>query len=385
MHFSPTLLASFLALVSAAPSNPKVLAFPFTRHQQDSALVQHHLQLSNHRPDPVFISNEFQYYSIDLTLGTPAQKFNVLLDTGSSDLWVYNVSDTTDCAGGACKNTGTFDSSKSSTYHSIDDKYFIQYVSGNASGNWGTDTLSLEGVSLPDFRFATIDNAQGNTGILGVSLPGSESVRKGESTYDNFPIALQKAGYIDRRVYSLYLNDTNAFNGTFLLGGIDHAKFNGSLTVLPLPSPDEFAVKYENIILDGKPIAKPGYTVLDSGTSFSYIPETVYNTIAKKHNLGDVTFFGLPSIDCKANVSLDFEFDGVTIHAQREQLIIDPGIGFCFFGVLPSTYSQNITLFGDTFLRNAYVVYDLEDLQIGIAQAVYTDKTDIRPVTGPLK
>jgi hypothetical protein len=75
----------------------------------------------------------------------------------------------------------------------------------------------------------------------------------------------------------------------------------------------------------------------------------------------------------------------VTIHAQREQLIIDPGIGFCFFGVLPSTYSQNITLFGDTFLRNAYVVYDLEDLQIGIAQAVYTDKTDIRPVTGPLK
>ena len=56
----------------------------------------------------------------------------------------------------------------------------------------------------------------------------------------------------------------------------------------------------------------------------------------------------------------------------------------CFLGIQSHRLSDNITIFGDTFLRNAYVAYDLEDSQIGIAQAVYTEKTDIRPVTGPL-
>ena len=61
-------------------------------------------------------------------------------------------------------------------------------------------------------------------------------------------------------------------------------------------------------------------------------------------------------------------------------MFINTGLGMCFLGM-----SDNITIFGDTFLRNAYVAYDLEDSQIGIAQAVYTEKTDIRPVTGPLQ
>lgn len=385
MLFSTTLLASFLALVSAAPGNPKVLTFPVTQHHKDSKFVQHHIQ-HNSRPDPVVIANELMYYSIALGLGTPAQEFNLLLDTGSSDLWVYNITDTKDCNQGACQATGQFDKSKSSTYHSLDEEYFIQYVKGNASGHWGTDTLTIGSASLPDFQFACADNAEGNTGVLGVSVEGSESVHKGQPHYTNFPEALQKAGYIDRRVYSLYLDSANATNGTFLLGGIDHAKFDGELTVLPMADPREFLVDFNSITFDGEEVVKTGAAVLDSGTSFTYLPDEAYQTIAKKLDIkSDDLFFGMTTVDCNKDISLDFKFNGVTITAHKNQLILPNAFGMCLFGIQSSIQSQNITLFGDTFLRNAYVTYDLEDSQIGIAQAKYTDKTDIRPVTGPLK
>lgn len=385
MHFSTILLSTVLGLVLAAPGNPKVLTFPVTKHSQDSKFAKHHVEI-NSRPDPVVITNEITYYSIALGLGTPAQQFNLLLDTGSSDLWVYNITDNNNCAMDQCQETGQFDKTKSSTYHSLDQQYFIQYVKGNASGTWGTDTLSIgNGVSLPDFQFAVADNAEGATGVLGVSVEGSESVHKGQSHYANFPVALQNAGYIDRRVYSLYLDTVNATNGTFLLGGIDHAKFDGELTVLPLADPRAFYVDFNSISFDGEDIVKTGVAVLDSGTSFTYIPDEAYKTIKKKLNIGDNTFFGLPVVDCNKELSLDFNFNGVTITAPKEQLLIPSGFGDCIFGIQSSLQSDNITIFGDTFLRNAYVAYDLEDSQIGLAQAVYTDKTDIQAVTGPLK
>ncbi|QNP97844.1 aspartic peptidase domain-containing protein [Yarrowia lipolytica] len=384
MFFSTTLVASFLALVSAAPGNPKVLTFPVTKHHENSKFAQHHL-LHNSRPDPLVITNQFTYYSINVGLGTPVQNFQLLLDTGSSDLWVYNVTDTADCAYQACQQTGQFDKSKSSTYHSLDEDYFIQYVLGNATGYWGTDTLSAGSVTLPNFQFACADNAEGQTGILGVSVAGSESLHKGQKPYANFPLALQNAGYIDRRVYSLYLDQNDATNGTFLLGGVDYAKFNGSLTVLPLATPNAFFVDYKSIAFDGEQVAEAGAAVLDSGTSFTYIPDAAYQKIAKKLNIGDNTFFGMTTVDCNKDFELEFNFDGVTIKALKEQMLIPSGLGDCFFGLQSNTLSQNITLFGDTFLRNAYVAYDLEDSQIGLAQAVYTDKTDIRPITGPLK
>ena len=46
---------------------------------------------------------------------------------------------------------------------------------------------------------------------------------------------------------------------------------------------------------------------------------------------------------------------------------ISNGEPVCAIGILPSSYK--FALLGDTFLRNAYVVYDLENDQIALAQA----------------
>lgn len=56
----------------------------------------------------------------------------------------------------------------------------------------------------------------------------------------------------------------------------------------------------------------------------------------------------------------------------------------CVFGIQSAATTQGYVLFGDTFLRAAYVVYDIDEEKIGIAQAKYTSESDVQPVSGSL-
>lgn len=78
-----------------------------------------------------------------------AQQFNVILDTGSSDLWV--ASD--DCQ--ACpQNIAFFDSSKSSSFTSQNQQITISYGSGEVAGTVATDTVSMGGFTVSGQTFS---------------------------------------------------------------------------------------------------------------------------------------------------------------------------------------------------------------------------------------
>jgi saccharopepsin len=58
-------------------------------------------------------------YFVDIKLGTPAQTFTVVPDTGSSNLWVYSST----CKSVICWYHSTFDGKKSSTYKKKGDAF----------------------------------------------------------------------------------------------------------------------------------------------------------------------------------------------------------------------------------------------------------------------
>jgi cathepsin D len=69
-----------------------------------------------------------QYYG-EISVGTPAQKFQVIFDTGSSNLWVPSKK-----CGFSCLLKHKYDNSKSSTYVKNDGDFNIMYGSGPVSG-----------------------------------------------------------------------------------------------------------------------------------------------------------------------------------------------------------------------------------------------------------
>ncbi|KAG5358543.1 putative aspartic-type endopeptidase opsB [Yarrowia sp. B02] len=397
MKLAALISLSFLSGALAAPGKPKVLQIPVTRHHESAAEVNRTLALA--RRSGTYqenVNNKEFWYSIQISLGTPAQQFNVLLDTGSSDLWVFSSTDTDDCGNGACQYTGQFNTKASSSYHYLNSDYSITYVTGSAHGDWATETLTVGPVTLQNFQFAVADKAVGNTAIFGISMEGSESLNHGQQPeYPNFPVQLKKQGYIDRVVYSLYLEDVNSPQGTLLLGGIDYAKFQGALSIIPLANANAFQVEYQGVGINGAgPYGRPQVAVLDSGTSYTFLPNDVWYAIYDQVGLSSQVNqnTGLNFVDCNKKATVSFDFgNGAIINVDSTELILklsdilgDPQNTQCVFGISSNDNTNGITLLGDTFLRSAYVVYDIEEKEVGIAQAVYTSNSNVQPVSGPL-
>lgn len=341
------------------------------------------------------LQNEYALYLTDLEVGTPGQKLQVNIDTGSSDLWLP--------AEGTYSDSGTFRNNASSSYEKIKSGFKISYGDGTfAYGDWATDSITIGGSEVKNVTFGYATQQSANQAILGVGFRDNEASAYQDSnafTYDNFPIQLKQQGIINKVAYSLYLNSLEAQAGSILFGAIDHAKFDGELKTLDVVDIDNYGEKTDKPIaffvnLDGitqsngttNNVANQSYpALLDSGTTLIYAPQTIAREIGLKYGKFSVSAGGyLVDCDTKGN-DFVFKFEGVSITVPFNYLLFHTNgeanqqfSNQCLFGVLPSP--SNIYILGDAFLRSAYVYYDLEDGKVGIAQAKYTNETDIEVI-----
>lgn len=162
--------------------------------------------------------------------------------------------------------------------------------------------------------------------------------------------------------------------------------------------------------------------ILDSGSTISLLPDSQVAQLWDLFDVRSIQGLQVPFVDCAwagskgKDYKIDFEFDGKTISVPLDQMVIDsfageqealqqdPQLGsffdgfdsVCMFGVgAASEYGvkgDSWALLGDTFLRSAYVVYDLSNEQLGLAQAnlnatdsdivAFGDDSDIPDVSG---
>jgi hypothetical protein len=273
-----------------------------------------------------------------------------------------------------------------------------------SSGDYFSDNFEISGAKITDLQMGLALNTTVGVGIMGIGYRAGESV----ATADEYPSLIDQLvaqNKINSRAYSLYLDDKETSFGSVLFGGIDTKKFVGTLKVLDTqPDPRSQSTVIRSFIVsmtalsvtsqEGKTTDVSGTSfpisvVLDSGTTISYVPaEVLLKIITELEAVDDRLDSGIIFVDCDwrtthADVFLSFAFggsDGPVINVPVSELIRDlrgstTGLPFenaCSLGIKSSS---GVYLLGDTFLRSAYVVYDIDNNQIALAQTSF-ESTD---------
>jgi hypothetical protein len=326
---------------------------------------------------------------MNATLGTPAQSLMFQVDTGSSDLWVnVATSDGCDAKGNPCAASGTYSANSSSTYKYISSDFNITYADGSgAAGDYVSDTLTIGSTNLASQQFGVGYSSSSTHGVVGVGYESDEAGVGRAPAYNNLPAQMVADGLIQSNAYSLWLNDLDASTGNILFGGVDTDQYTGSLETLPVQKLDgefiQFLITLTELTLGTDVIAENQAlaVLLDSGTSLTYLPNSMVSAI---YELVDAEFdssTGEAFVPCSlaSNTStLNFTFSNPTISIPMSELVLEPvsttagqkralsGNDACLFGIAPG--GDSTPTLGDTFLRSAYVVYDLANNEISIAQ-----------------
>lgn len=287
--------------------------------------------------------------------------------------------------GSPCSTSGTYVANSSSTYEFISSDFNITYVDGSgSSGDYASDTFTIGGTTLSKLQFGIGYESTSQEGILGIGYEANEvqAGRLGKPAYKNLPAQLVADGKIQSNAYSLWLNDLDANTGSILFGGVDTEQYHGSLESVPIQQEvneyAEFFITLTSLTLGSTVIANNQAlgVLLDSGSSLTYLPDSMVESIFQQtgavYESAQQSAYA-PCALAANTTTLDFTFSSVTISVTMDELIIPfssapfaDGTPACLFGLAPSGGSTAVL--GDTFLRSAYVVYDLDNNEISLAQ-----------------
>lgn len=413
--------------------------------------------------ETVVIKNQQTFYSVELGVGSPAQNVTLLIDTGSSDMWVMG-SNNPYCEGGSsgnskhvllgdhvdsrdeevnrdwfstlrsfltatatatatetatatgsvgsggnapsrtsvnsqyatltCSSYGTFATDSSSSFQSNNTAFYIEYGDSTyALGTWGRDNVTLQDITLSGISMAVANESNSTFGVLGIGLTalevtnvGTLATRGNSYTYENLPAKMVSEGIIHKNAYSLFLDSLDAKEGSVLFGAVDHSKYTGSLYTLPLSNsyksmgysdPIQLEVTLQGFGMTANNTnstftTTPLTALLDSGTTLTYLPTTLVRQVAAKYGARYDSSYGYYLLSCsdvKDTDELVFDFGGFHINSKVENFLIRATSNICALGLIPQSSSSLIL--GDNFLTAAYVVYDLDNLEISLAQANY--------------
>ncbi|KAK7284461.1 hypothetical protein RJT34_19207 [Clitoria ternatea] len=242
-----------------------------------------------------------QYFG-EIGIGSPPQKFTVIFDTGSSNLWVPSSK----CYFSlACYTHNWYKAKKSSTYAENGTSCEITYGSGSISGFFSQDHVKIGSaiVKHQDFIEATREGSLSFLvakfdGILGLGFQ-EISVAKSVPVWYN----MVEQELIGEKVFSFWLNgDPNAKKGGELIfGGVDPNHFKGNHTYVPVTRKGYWQIEMEDFFIGdvSTGVCEGGCAaIVDSGTSLLAGPTHVVTEI--NHAIGAE---GVLSVECKDVVS----------------------------------------------------------------------------------
>ena len=238
---------------------------------------------------PITNFMDAQYFGA-ISLGTPPQSFQVVFDTGSSNLWVPSAK----CAFTQipCDLHAKYESADSATAEAKGDAFAIQYGSGSLSGFLSADTLTWGGLEIKHQVFAEATKEPGLAfmfakfdGILGMGWPQIAVDRVAPPFYNAF-----EQGAVSENVFSFWLNRDESSEGgpggELVLGGVDPAHHVGPHTWLNVTREGYWQIAMDDVLVGGASAGRCGAkgcaAIVDTGTSLLAGPTEVIEAINAK-------------------------------------------------------------------------------------------------------
>ncbi|EPQ32240.1 uncharacterized protein PFL1_00437 [Pseudozyma flocculosa PF-1] len=332
------------------------------------------------------------YYYAQVSLGTPKQNFNIILDTGSADFWVVDSvcgpSDNCD------SDLNRYNPSASSSHIGSSADFQVSYGTGAVQGSLAADTASLAGYTVFNLTFAQADRIAQDTiespasGIMGMGFQSLASsgatpfwqVLAQQGVLKTNAFTFQLARNIDNvDVSSPDVNSVLSPGGVFTLGEIDANQYSGDITYVDIPNNLErtqglgyWSIPMDGISVNGQKanIGNGPLAAIDTGTTLIGGPQSqvraVYSLIPGAQSApGSSGYYLFP---CDANLDIELTFGGRAFKMSTVDMNLGPypyTISRNCLGALfdidlggRGVYGVPEWIVGDAFLKNVFSVYD---------------------------
>lgn len=244
---------------------------------------------------------DVQYFG-EIEIGTPQQKFIVIFDTGSSNLWIPS----SHCfLSVACFFHSRYNSSYSTTYTEIAGKPCkINYGFGMILGFFSEDNIKVgdlvvkNQVFIEAIREASIMLSLASfDGIVGLGFQDISVGKVAPLWY-----SMMQQSLVGQRVFSFWFNkDPSAIDGgQIVFGGVDPNHFKGNHTYVPVTHKGYWQIELADFLIADQ---STGFctncsAIVDSGTAFIAGPTAAVTKI--NHAIGAK---GFVSMECKRVVA----------------------------------------------------------------------------------
>ncbi|XP_061483597.1 beta-secretase 2 isoform X2 [Rhineura floridana] len=308
-------------------------------------------------------------YYLELLIGTPPQKLNILVDTGSSNFAVAGPQN--------ADLTSYFNKEESSTYKSLGIEVTVKYTQGSWIGTLGTDVITMPKGINGTFTINIVTISQSENfflkgvqwhGILGLAY---DALAKPSSSAETFFDSLVNQAKIPN-IFSLQMcgaglpvSGTGTNGGSLVLGGIEPSLYKGEIWYTPIKKEWyyqieilKFEVGGQDLNLDCKEY-NADKAIVDSGTTLLRLPEKVFNAV-----VGAIIQTSLLYI--------------------QPVLEIGQKLGCYRFGISSSTSALVI---GATVMEGFYVIFDRAQKRVGFALSTCAEAggSPVSEIEGPFE
>ncbi|KAF6211414.1 hypothetical protein GE061_011926 [Apolygus lucorum] len=307
----------------------------------------------------------------EIGIGTPPQTFQVVFDTGSSDLWVPSIN----CISESCRTHNKYVSQNSSTYVANGKDINLDYGMGSIYGAEALDDVTVGPLVIHRQAFAealmfptTAFDPYKFDGVLGLAFPFM-AVIDGKTVYEN----MISQGLLANNLFSFYMKKNLDGNdgGEVIFGGWDETKFHADqLDFIPLSQETYWTFVIDKITAGGV-ISQSTGAFADTGSSFIYLEEKVaekfYTAIgvSDKEKVKTGVIVDCSKLDKMPPLVFTIKGRDYEFKPQDYTNVYEDKYGsVCLVHVVPS----NQNMLGALFLSNFYTIFNVRDSTIAFGK-----------------